>query len=153
VSVNPQPLVVEGITTLTDHWTLDLPGPFQRRKDDESIVFWRPGLTIFAVVWRNNRHQTKNARLSEVHADISPTATDVEVVRAGRLLRITYRLDEDAPEHEEDDEKPAEGSVPALHTFIFGESGHVQLACYFDEESEAALAKAIARTVDEREWV
>lgn len=55
------------------------------------------------------------------------------------ILRYAYRLDED-----EGDER-----VAAFYCFAFGESGHVLMAIYFDDEKDVKWAEMIWRSLKE----
>jgi lipopolysaccharide/colanic/teichoic acid biosynthesis glycosyltransferase len=40
---------------MTPEWALVLPEKFNRRIEDGSMVFWRPGLTVWINVWGNDK--------------------------------------------------------------------------------------------------
>ena len=51
MSLHPAFPIVEGNYRLTREWTIDLPGKFNRRIEDDDLVIWRPGLTFWIAIW------------------------------------------------------------------------------------------------------
>jgi hypothetical protein len=131
--------VVSGEYPMTAEWTIALPGKFKRRIEDGSLVLWRPGLTAWIEVWRNDQRQSERQRLRQIRADSAPTRFDEIEEHENGLLRYAFRLAE-----------PAEDArAAAVYCFAIGATGHVQMAVYFDQESEAEVALGMWRTVRE----
>ena len=103
------------------------------------MVFWRPGITAWTIVWNNDKGQTQQERLEWLRSDVSPNAFEVETETDGDVTRYAYRL----TEHRD------EGVVHALHAFAVGVDGHVQMAIYFDDEGDLETARQIWRSLDE----
>ena|SRR5262245_47985988 len=137
--LHPDFPVIDGRYEMTETWSIDLPEQFNRRFEDTSLVVWRPGLTMWIVAWGNNEEETSEARLAQLRACISELAFDLDESHDHGVLYFSYRLDEQS-----DDER-----VPALYGFAIGESGHVQMAIYFDKESDAVTATAIFKSLRE----
>jgi hypothetical protein len=137
--LNPDFPVVAGRYQMTREWSVTLPGRFNRRIEDGSLVLWRPGLTVWILVWGNNHAESVQARLNGLRERRSPQAFDEEVLNDGGLTRYAYRLSE-----QRDD-----GLVSALYAFAIGSGGHVQAAIYFDDKTELDVAKQIWRSFDE----
>ena len=133
MSLHPKFPVVEGRYQITKDWTVELPGQFNRRLEDESLVIWRPGFTIWTTVWNNDHDETPEQRLSWIQAESNPDAHSQETENDGGLIRYAYRLQE-----ESDDERR-----PAFYCFAIGQGGHIQMAIYFDREDDLATAKRI----------
>jgi hypothetical protein len=131
--------VVEGHYQMTEGWAVTLPTQFNERFEDDSLVLWRPGITIWTIVWNNDKAQSQQQRLDDLRKDISLDAFDSEVSVDGDVTRFTYRL----TEHRED------GIVHALHAFAIGVQGHVQMAIYFDNETDLDLARQISNSLTE----
>jgi len=138
-SLNPQFPIVEGRYQMTHEWALVLPEKFNRRIEDGSMVFWRPGMTVWINVWGNGKSTSREDRLHRIKADVSPKAFDIEEQTTSNPWRYTYRI----KEHDE------QGKVAALYGFAVGESGHVQMAIYLDREADVANAYDIARSLQE----
>jgi hypothetical protein len=103
------------------------------------LVFWRPGITVWTIVWGNDKSETEQERLEWLRGDTSPDAFDAEAVTDGDVTRYSYRLTE-----------PRNGGVVhALYAFAIGAAGHVQMAIYFDDEADLAIGREIAGSLDE----
>jgi hypothetical protein len=128
--------IVEGEYAMTTSWSITLPLPFASRFEDESLVFWRPDLTVWIVAFKNNHHQSQAERLAITKNIMSRDATDVREDTAGGVTRLTYRLVEDR--------------VMAVTAVVIGDVGHIQASIYFDEEEDVAMAMRIAQSIAER---
>lgn len=127
--LHPDFPVVEGDVRFTETWTISLPAPFNRRVEEGSLIFWRPGITIYLNAWNNDHDRSLEHRLNELRAEISPEAFDGRQETTGEDLRYSYRLTEDG--------------VNALYGFIVAEAGHLQFAGYFDEETSESTVRSI----------
>jgi hypothetical protein len=137
--VHPEFPVVEGRYQMTSDWAVTLPQRFNRRIEDGSLVFWRPGITAWTVVWNNDNGESQQERLEWLRTDTSPDAFDAQFFTDGDVTRYSYRLTE----------RRDEGVVHALYGFALGVNGHVQMAIYFDDEADLETARAICRSLDE----
>jgi hypothetical protein len=131
--MHPDFPVVSGSYQMTKDWTIVLPGQFNRRFEEGSMVLWRPGLTIWVNVWNNDHNQTRADRLARIKSKHAPEATDLEEAEEEGLTRFCYRLKEES----EDDR------VAAFYGFAFGENGEVLISVYFDDESDIAVARSV----------
>src|SRR5688500_18258634 len=93
--LHPDFPVVEGRYQITSDWAVTLPQQFNRRIEDDAMVFWRPGITAWTVVWGNDNNTSPLQRLESLRSDISPNAFDAESVTDGDVTRFSYRLTED----------------------------------------------------------
>lgn len=139
MALHPNFPIVEGRCQITKEWVVDLPGQFNRRIEDESLVIWRPGFTVWTTVWNKDHDETPEQRLNWIQADSNPDAHSQETEKDGGLIRYAYRLEE-----ESDDKRR-----PAFYCFAIGQGGHVQMAIYFDREDDLATAKRIWRSLKE----
>jgi hypothetical protein len=137
--LHPKFPVVEGRYQMTKEWSVALPEKFNRRIEDGSLVIWRPGFTMWISVWGNDKNETKKERLGQLRTRISGHAFDLNEAQHANVLLFSYRLKED-----ENDKR-----VPALYGFAFGESGHVQIGIYFNQESDLAKARVILGSLRE----
>jgi hypothetical protein len=124
---------------LGDGWSLRLPGEFRHRVEDGNLILWRRGLTIYAVVWNNAKKESETARLSWIKQNVSPESFEVQELQDTKVLRFSYRLSENRKE----------GLVHALYGYAIGQSGHVQMAVYFDRDTSIDLARKIWLSVTE----
>jgi hypothetical protein len=132
-TLHPDFPVVEGEYRMTEGWSITLPKKFNRRFDDNSLVIWRPGFTIWITVWGNDRNESKEEQLAWFKKRMSPDAFDLEELSDNGVLRFAYRLKE----------RSDDNRVAALYGFAFGDDGYVQTAIYFDDEDALPIAKTI----------
>jgi hypothetical protein len=136
---HPSLATAERDYNLNKKWSVRLPGNLRERLEDGSLVFWRKGMTIYAVVWGNDMGEAAAERLSWIKQHMSPKAFEVRETQDGGILRLSYRLTEDREE----------GTVHALYGYAIGRSGHVQMAVYLDRESDLESARKIFLSVTE----
>jgi hypothetical protein len=134
--LHPEFPVVEGRYEMTDEWTVDLPVPFNQRIEEDQLVFWRPGFTAWVNVWELDG-ESPQERMESLKEMISPDAADLLEESAGEIQRLAYRMEEE----------DADGRQPGFYGFAVGSTGHVQVAMYFDDEEDAALAAQIWRSL------
>ncbi len=127
--MHPDYPIMTGTKQISEDWQLTLNSEFNRRVEDGSLVLWKPKFTMWINIWGNDHNTTIEQRIKEWQSDISKQAFDIK----NNKDRFSYRLSED-----EGDKR-----VPAFYGFIFGKSGHVQLAIYFDDENSVAEAEQI----------
>ena len=140
-TLHPDYPVVEGEYQMTKEWSIYLPGRFNRRFEEGELVIWKPGFTLWIVVWRNDKGETIQQRLEWLKRGTSRLAFNAEEIIEPGVSRYAYRLSESS-----DDERR-----PAFYCFAIGGVGHVQVAAYFDVEEDAALAKSIWKSLTIRE--
>ncbi len=129
--LHPDFPVVSGALRLPREWTLFLPMPFNQRVETEDMVLWRPGLRIWLSVWGNDG--SGRARLDRVVRDMPGDAQELEQSEAGSVSRIAYWV--------------LEQGALALHGFVFGPEGEVQLVHYCDGPEQLELARRIWRSI------
>jgi hypothetical protein len=125
--------VVEDYYRMTAEWTVVLPSKFNRRTEDGDLVLWHPGFTAWIAVWGNDKNRTAQERLALVKKEQSPLAFDAKARQHGATLYYTYRLDEDAKDKR----------APALYCYALSAASQVEMAVYFDTESEASAAESL----------
>lgn len=124
--------VIEGDHQLTDDWSVTLPMPMCRRIEDEQLILWRPGFTIWISAWGESEEpQTRAERYAELKDN---EREDIRVVRDNDQDPVglfAYRMTD-----ENDD-----GEVESLNAFAVAADGHLQMGIYFDDvaDEEAAL--------------
>lgn len=139
MQLHPDYPVIEGRYQMTREWSVFLPDKFNRRLDDEDLVIWKPGFTIWIIIWDNNRSESVEDRLEWVKEGTSPQAFDFVTEKFGGGIRHSYRLKEDS----QDDRQPA------FYGFALGGSDHVQVAMYFDSPDDIVMAEGIWRSLGE----
>ena len=136
-ALNPGMPALEERYRLTNEWSVTLPGRFNRRLEQDRIVFAQPGFTVALRIWGNDRSETRAARLTRWRHALPAAAFDIEAADDPRALRLGYRLRE------------APARVPAFHGVVVGDSGHIEVAMSFDAEADLRTAWQILRSLNE----
>ncbi|GAB3245255.1 hypothetical protein [Chitinimonas naiadis] len=136
--LNPGYPVVEGRDEMTTEWSIAPSVPFNRRFENSSLVFWRPGITAWILIWDNPKGESVDTRLSALRARRSSEAFDEKESRSQSTSHYSYRLNEEA-----DDKR-----VAALYAFAFSDVGHVQVSVYFDKEADLSIAEALCMSIE-----
>jgi len=134
--LHPDFPIVEGNYQMTSDWSVTLDQKYNRRIEDGSLVLWRPGFTIWTVIWNLEEDESPLERYNSLRSDISDDAFDI-VEETEPLLRFSYRMTEGS----------AENRVSAFYCFAVSSESHVQMAIYFDEETDIENALAIWRSL------
>jgi hypothetical protein len=92
--LNPGFPVVEGKYQFTKFWNITLPSQFNRRIEDQDIVIWKPGFTIYLAVWNNDRNLSRDDLFAEVIKDIAIEAFDINLKKHEKVTLFSYRLNE-----------------------------------------------------------
>jgi hypothetical protein len=129
--------LVEGDYALTATWSMHLPETFARRVEEDSLVLWRPGLTIWLTAWNNNHGASQAERLAWIKESASPERFGECEGIADGVTRFSYRL------HDENEDGP----MQSLSAYIISDDGHLQMAVYFDDPSEEITAQKLADNV------
>ncbi|MEO1034174.1 MAG: hypothetical protein AAFX44_01315, partial [Pseudomonadota bacterium] len=105
--------------------------------EDQDLVFWRPGFTVWLSLWNNDHDASIEERLEWFQTDTSAEAFDAVVAADATLARYTYRLNEARDED----------LVYALYGFVLKDAGHLQIAVYADDEGDVAAANLLVASV------
>ena len=94
-------------------WSIDVPGTFRQKTEDGAVILYRPGTTVYTLVWNNDKDQTPSERLAWIKEHVSPDAFESQEVEDGGLVRFAYRLTENRDK----------GVVHALYGYAVGPRG------------------------------
>ena len=76
---------------ITKEWSIHLPGKFSRRIEDESLVLWRPGFTIWIDVWGNDSSESNSERLDRIKDEASKDKYDEEFINNNYIILATKK--------------------------------------------------------------
>jgi hypothetical protein len=142
------PLLPEGelpstpVRKLTAEWSFRINSCFRRRTEDEQLVFWAPGRTIWMSVWDAKKGESPAQRLAWIKKEANPSPVERFEPAHPKLKRFAYLL------METDDEK---GARWALYTATVDPTGgHLWMAVYFDRKEDLEWARATWDSVEFR---
>ena len=130
-------LGVSGSYPLTDEWAVTLPSTFQTKIEDEDLVIWKSGLTIWCSVWDIDHGETQQDAMAWVVEEQAENAFDVRHIEKDGLIFYRYRLFEETNDY----------SVASVYCFVFSHSSYIQLGIYVDDESDYAQAIEICESM------
>lgn len=135
---------VRGEFQMTDNWRVTLPDEYAKRFEKgefgTDLVLWRPGITCWTSVYRQKKGETVESTYAWRKGEVSQEAVQVFEFPDTKPLRFAYLLHE----------KPkSESERWALYSYTFGESGHVLMAIYFDQQRDLEIAKKIWLSIAE----
>lgn len=128
--VSPSFPVVSGKTPLGPHWLCTLDGEYSRRVEDDCLVLWNSGLTLWLDQYGNPQQQAIAERMEMWAADASPEAQQMK----RELDRFSYVLEE-------------EDGVITLNGFVFSDAGHLLVQISMDDDAFLPPARAIFKSI------
>lgn len=141
------PLVPEGdplpvpVQRLTKEWSLRINSCFRRRTEDQDLVYWAPGRTLWMSVWGAKKGESPAERLAWIKNEANPEPVERYEPAHPTLKRFAYLL------LESDDER---GARWALYTATVSPAGgHLWMTAYFDRKEDLDWAR---RTWDSVEF-
>jgi hypothetical protein len=140
MSLHPDFPVVSGDHVLTREWTLTLPGEFNRRIEEGSLVLWQPELTFWINIWNNDAGLPPEDQLARILAEASPERRDEQVGRAAGLIRLSYELAEADPERDASEYNSISGH-------IISPTDYVQISAYYDTPAARTLGYQVLHSL------
>ncbi len=130
----PGVAVAQGRVLLSEDWHLDLPSAFWRRREQGSLVLWRPGLTLWVDV-ADHDAESASAYVAQRLSGVPSRASELGWSTSERTSQLSFRL------------RAASAACPALQLLKAGPQSYVHAHAYFDREEEQAHARAILDTL------
>lgn len=123
---------------ITDEWIIDLPEDYQRRVEDEKLIFWKTGVTVIAAAYRLPDETGKLELLNKIQQKIPQDALETLVSTKGKIAGLGYTL---IQKLENDVERLA------LYTFTVSDTSCLQVAFYMDYPDDLPWAKSAWETI------
>lgn len=135
--LHPNYPIIEGKYQMTDDWSVTLDQKHNRRFEDKSLVIWRPGFTIWTIVWNGKEGETPLQRFRSIRDRIPKESTGIVEETKELPYRLSYRLAE----------KTDDKRQPAFYGMVVGPTGHVQISIYFDDAKDLKNANEIFKSL------
>jgi hypothetical protein len=74
---------------ITAEWSIDIDDTYQHRVENGSLIFWKPGRTIYIIVWGRPNQQPKEQTLAWIKSQADPNPP---ALRTGNDLHPLLRL-------------------------------------------------------------
>ena len=75
---------------ITDEWIIDLSEDFQRRVEDNELIFWKTGVTVVATSYRLPEESGKFDLLTKIQHKIPQDALEKLVSTKGKIAGLGY---------------------------------------------------------------
>ena len=121
---------------ITENWWIDVDKSFGHRIEDGSIVFWKPGRTIWINCWGDGVSPTKAEALAGILEDADPHRRQIADEDDNEVYRFIYSLVEE------------DGSAIryAVYLFAIVDGEYLQIGVYVDALDDLAWAVYFAKS-------
>jgi hypothetical protein len=117
---------------ITSEWLIDLPDEFEKRVEDEKLVFWTTGTTIIIAAFHLPEGVGKLELLNQIQSKIPENALEKLVSTKGEIVGLGYtQIQKIAGEKDR----------LSLVTFTASDFSCLQLAFYLDDPTDLDWAK------------
>ena len=117
---------------ITSEWLIDLPDEFEKRVEDDKLVFWTTGITIIIAAFHLPEGVGKFELLNQIQSKIPEDALEKLVSTKGEIVGLGYtQIQKIAGEKDR----------LTLITFTASDVSCLQLAFYLDDPTDLDFAK------------
>ncbi len=112
---------------LSQEWSLEVPDDMQLRKEDDHVVFWKPGCTLLTTIFAYSGEKHRQVLLANLKGRAEAEKLESIVDNDGEIQRYAYLKQEEI----------MPGTVRlALHAFTTATYGCLQTSFYFDNTDD-----------------
>ncbi len=137
--LHPDYPIIEGNYKITKTWSIVLPEKFNKRFENDSLVIWHPGFTMWIIAWNNDKRESYDERIAFIKKYITKNAYKIDEKIGKNLARFSYCLDEKRRDENR--------IVYSYNAFVFDENGHIQISIYYDDKSDFQKAHGIFMSI------
>jgi len=119
---------------ITKEWVIDLSDDFERRVEDEKLIFWKTGITVILAAFSLPENTSKLELLNRIQKKLPKDALETLVSTKGEVVGLGYTQIE---------ELKGEYRRLSLTTFTASDTSCLQAAFYLDDPDDLNWAKAI----------
>ncbi|MFN2305134.1 MAG: hypothetical protein ACK2TV_15505 [Anaerolineales bacterium] len=119
---------------ITNEWLINLGDDFERRVEDEKLIFWKAGITVIVAAFRLPKDIGKFELLNQVQEKIPEDRLETLVSTKGEIVGLGYTQIQPQEANQE---------RLALTTFTASDTSCVQIAFYLDDPTDLEWAKSI----------
>jgi len=119
---------------ITSEWIINLADDFERRTEDEKLVFWKTGVTVIVAAFQVPENISKLELLNQIHEKIPHSALETFVSTKGEIVGLGYTQIE---------KREGEKNRLALYTFTASDTSCLQTGFYLDDPADLDWAKTV----------
>jgi len=123
---------------ITKEWFIDITDDFERRTENQKLIFWKTGITIVIAAFRLPENTGKLELLNKIQEKIPKDALEKLVSTKGEVVGLGYTQIQKSS-----DEKDR----LALYTFTASDTSCLQAAFYLDKPEDLDWAKSTWKNI------
>lgn len=123
---------------ITKEWFIDITDDFERRTENQKLIFWKTGITIVIAAFRLPENTGKLELLNKIQDKIPTDALEKLVSTKGEVVGLGFTQIQ-----ETSDEKDR----LALYTFTASDTSCLQAAFYLDKPEDLDWAKSTWKNI------
>lgn len=123
---------------ITTEWLIDLPDEFEKRVEEDKLVFWKTGITIIIAAFRLPDGTGKLELLNKIQSMIPENALEKLVSTKGEIVGLGYTQIQKIK---------GENDRLSLVSFTASDTSCLQVAFYLDDPNDLEWAKSVWKGV------
>jgi len=123
---------------ITKEWLINLPEDFERRVEDDKIIFWKTGITVIIAVFRIPQETGKIVLLNQIREKIPGNTLETLVSTKGEIVGLGYT---------QISKELSEKNRLSLYTFTASDTSCLQTAFYLDDPDDLSWAKTVWESI------
>jgi len=123
---------------ITSEWLIDLPDDFEKRVEDDKLIFWKTGISVIIAAFSLPDGTTKIELLNQIQAKLPKDALEKLVSTKGKIVGLGYTQFQSLGEGKQ---------RLSLTTFTASDSSCLQTAFYLDDPTNLDWAKSVWKSL------
>jgi hypothetical protein len=123
---------------ITKEWIINLPEDFEKRVEDEKMIFWKTGVTVVVAAFRLPEKTDKINLLNQIQGRMPEDTLETLVSTKGEVVGLGY-----THIHAKADGKKR----LSLYTFTCSDTACLQTAFYLDDPDDLSWAKSVWKNI------
>lgn len=126
------------IAQITKEWHLELGDEFESRAENNQRIFWKPGITVAAIVFSLPQGADKLTLLNQIHEKMPNNVLETLVSTKGEVVGLGY-----TQVLKESKNK----TRLSLTAFIVSDTSCLQIGFYLDDPDDLPWAKSVWESI------
>ncbi len=119
---------------ITNEWIIDLPQDFERRVEDEKLIFWKTGITVIIAAFSLPEDTGKLELLNQIQEKMPEDVLETFVSTKGEIVGLGYTQVQELKD---------DNTRLALTAFTASDTSCLQTAFYLDDPADLDWAKSV----------
>ena len=126
------------IAQITKEWHLELGDEFESRAENNQRIFWKPGITVAAIVFSLPQGADKLTLLNQIHEKMPNNVLETLVSTKGEVVGLGYTQVLKESENK---------TRLSLTAFIASDTSCLQIGFYLDDPDDLPWAKSVWESI------